>query len=764
MASFFAVSVPNVASAESACDAIVVDGANVLGNHQSVETAALKLNGIGADVRVRTLPNLGNFATVDDYMAATVKACPTWQGINNDRKSNLVVYVMTKEDRKLGVFYGDGWTNAFSKGGGEQRIWADFMVPRFKSGDYPGGFVAAIDETYRVFDSYLHPSQNAPSSQVVVQEKPTDYSGLWKVLGFGLAALVLIVLLLLGYFALRRRKEANERLKTMRQRALSARDATSRITDVVGDTAQVAVRLVKVDKYSKVGKDEALQLAELKSEVESEYETAVNGMASAASDSATADDHGLSEGEYEQLAERYEAALVHAQAAQEADQKIDELASDIESQLQQVPKGIASAQAELDQLTAKVQSLKEERIEVGDIDDFLVTAGAALEDAKAKSAELEALKHLQKANDSLKQAREADSILDQKRQQLKSGIPELQARITAVVATADDARKCFERITATYADPNWESVKGNGTEAEKRIHAATASLDTAIKLSDVSNQQWDNAIAALQEGNMLLDKAVSLLSSITKLEGHLKDAKEHAMQEADAVQADIARVTSYIATYDDDIREEHENAVREAQSQLDQAKQLLGESKPDYLHAVDQIGDAQAAIDHIYHDAVDEHEAAERLRQQAAAALQKAKAAISKAHEFIEDHDSDVGSSAESELRTARQRLANSNQKGDAAGILEVANSAIRSAEDAYQSAKSDFDSAESDRRRVREAEEARQRRARESSYSSSYSSSSSSSSFGGGSSGSWGSSFGGGGSSGSFGGGGGGGGSSGSW
>ena len=216
MASFFAVGVPNVASAESACDAIVVDGANVLGNHQSVDTAALKLNGIGADVRVRTLPNLGNFATVDDYVAATVKACPTWQGINNDRKSNLVVYVMTKEDRKLGVFYGDGWTNAFNKGGGEQRIWADFMVPRFKSGDFPGGFVAAIDETYRVFDSYLHPSQNAPSSQVVVQEKPTDYSGLWKVLGFGLAALVLIVMLLLGYFALRRRKEANERRKTMR--------------------------------------------------------------------------------------------------------------------------------------------------------------------------------------------------------------------------------------------------------------------------------------------------------------------------------------------------------------------------------------------------------------------------------------------------------------------------------------------------------------------------------------------------------------------
>lgn len=763
---FFVVAVPSATQAEQSCDAIVVDDAGVLSGGQDVQAAAEELNSIGADVRVRTLPSISGYATLDDLVDDTIKSCQSWQNPNGDRKSNLVVFAMSKDDRKLGIFYGDGWVNAFNDGGGEQRIWADFMVPKFKSGDFSGGFVAAIDETYRVFDNYLHPDLSPPAqpSTLVVPQEPTDYSGLWRVLGYTFGGLVLIALLVLGYFGLRQRKETNDRRRTARQRALTARDATTRITNVIGDDTKNAVRSAKVSKYSEVGKDEARQLADAESEFETEYAQAVNVMASAASDSATADDTNLSEGEYEQIAERYEEALMHAQAAQEMDQLINELTSDIEAQLRQVPSGIATAQAEFDQLAAKVNSLKEQQIKVDDIDNQLLQAEALLTEAKAKVEKLESVSLLQKANDMLTHAQTAEAELAKKRQQLDSGSSELRTRIANAKASTESARQCFDRVVAAYAAPNWESVKGNGTEAENRILAAEQALASAEELSDVSHQQWDEAISAMQEGNMLLDKAVSLLSSIIKLEGFLNDAKEHAKQEVAAVQSDIGRVTSYIDAHDDDIREVHEDAVRSAQALLDDAKQLLSENKPDYVQA-DKLADkAKADIDHIYSIAVDEHEAAERLRQQAAASLQKAKAAISKAQEFIEDHNSDVGSGAESTLRTAKQRLAGANQQDDAASILEAATHAIRSAEDAYQSAKRDFDDAEDDRRRAREAreaEEASRRRARESSYSSSYSSSSSS---GGGSSSSWGSSSFGGGSSGSFGGSRSGGGSSGSW
>lgn len=125
-----------------------------------------------------------------------------------------------------------------------------------------------------------------------------------------------------------------------------------------------------------------------------------------------------------------------------------------------------------------------------------------------------------------------------KRQQLDSGSSELRTRIANAKASTESARQCFDRVVAAYAAPNWESVKGNGTEAENRILAAEQALASAEELSDVSHQQWDEAISAMQEGNMLLDKAVSLLSSIIKLEGFLNDAKEHAKQEVAAVQSE----------------------------------------------------------------------------------------------------------------------------------------------------------------------------------------------------------------------------------
>lgn len=747
------------ATAAESCDQMVVDDARVFGDQQSqVVQAAQQLTNLGADVRVRTIPSLGGFATLDALFKNTQVNCPSWTGTGTNRKSNLLVFMMTLNDRKVGIFYGDRWVDAFNKTGGDQRVWQDFMVPAFRDGNYAKGFVDGMNESHRVLDLYIHPPANTGTG-TVVNKQPTDYSGLWKVLGIGLVLVFVVVVGVLVFLAIRRRREAEEDRKTMRQRALTARDAASDILQNIGSSDRKAVRSAKVSKYSQVGNEQAEVLSQAMSDVDSNYESATNGMAAAASASANADDGNLTTGEYEQMAVRYEDALEMARDAKKADDLINSTCADIDSKLQKVSQDILTVQSGLDQLKAALESLKNEGIKCDGIDDHVTAATAALSEAQANSTDLSALKHLEEAQSNLQAGQDAVSAIADHRQKLAEGLPALEKRADGVKQTLSTARDAFERISKTYAPSSWEAVKGNGTEAEKRIGSAEKCHADATEQSDMQHQAWDDALASLQEGNLLLDKAQGLLRSITELEGNLQAAKQQAPQEIDAAQADIDKAASYLHQYDADIKDSIERDLDKARKQLDQARQELAKDLPDYLVVMKLATDANSAADTVYAECVEEHEAAERLRRQAASTLSQAEATVSKAEEYIDDHQSDVGSSAEDDLSSAKQSLQQARNQRDPAKVLKSASNAVSQAESAYDRARSDFDDAEDERRRERE----RNNTIIVGSYSSSHTDYDSGSSWGS-SSGGFGGFGDGGGSSGSFGGGGDGGGSSGGW
>jgi uncharacterized membrane protein YgcG len=723
-----------------------------------VEAAAELLEEKGAIVRVRTRESVRPFETLDEWMAQTVEDCESWQAPDGVRKNNLLVFVISM-DRNQGIFYGDTWEPVWPNNA-ELRIQQEVMRPYFGESDFSGGFVAGMEQAARDIDAFRDPDRGGGPTTVTNKEA-ADYSGLWRVMLWALIFAVVAALIGFGWFVLNRRRKAESARKVARQEARNAKDAVTTITNRLGDPTAATVRQAQVNKYAITGDERADRLRQALEDVSSNLEQAQNEMATAASSIGQAEDDDLDVGVYELMTDRYTTALEYARAADEANTQIDEISDEIESAYRDANRNIAAAQTRLDGLNASVATLQAEGIHVDDIVAHTTATAQALDKASANVENLTVLQDIELVMDHLVLGEEALGLLNDRREQLARDIPALEVRIDAVSDTVDVSGQAFDHITAAFDDSNWEAVRGNGTEAQKRIGTAETLLSEARDQSGVDQQHWDEAIGSVQKANQALDKAEALLRSITELEKNLNTAASESRNNVTVVRQEIVTAQRYIEERDDDIRESLEDDLRAALDILDEAERLLADPKPNYLHVISLINEADQKGDLAYEQAVGEHEAAERLRRQAASKLSEAERAVSQADEYIDDHDSDVGNAAESYLRDAAGDLANARSSNDPSDVIAHADAAISRANDAYSRARSDFSNAEQERARERRRREEEEERRRRSSYSSS---SYGSGSFG--SSSSWGSFGGGGGGSSSVFGGGsrGGGGSSSGW
>ncbi len=326
-------------------------------------------------------------------------------------------------------------------------------------------------------------------------------------------------------------------------------------------------------------------------------------------------------------------------------------------------------------------------------------------------------------------------------------VTNLKARAIAVEKKIQDGRAQFDEIAASFAKSSWEAIRGNGTEAEKRLKQVVEQT-----LADVpSDDPWKD-IQAIDEANKWLDEAESFMRSVASLHENLQAAKRDAKKEMDEAATDIDKARAFVASHGGG----HDKELSQAGVVFEKAKtELTDGSPPDYLKVVNWFNEAERLADTVLAEVQAEVEAAERRKRLAATSLRNAKAALDTVREYIEDHDRDVGQHARGLMGMAQLDLGKAKATADLDQVIKYADSAQRSAETALREAKQDFEDAE-DRRRPKY-------RDRSDTYVfGSWGSSHHSSSDPGGSSSFGGSSFGGGGSSGFGGSSGGGGGSSG--
>lgn len=167
---------------------LVLDDAHVL-PVGSMQAAADKLIAQGAEPHFVTVPgkNVQNLDLTENNLEAACAA--TWQGVGGQRKSTLLVMMVAPESHKLGLYYGSAWHAALDDHW--NRIKTDAIAPRFRDGNWAGGFTAGAEQLAARLaaskDESLHPVAATTVNQAA------DYSGLWGDFKF-----MLIIILVLG--------------------------------------------------------------------------------------------------------------------------------------------------------------------------------------------------------------------------------------------------------------------------------------------------------------------------------------------------------------------------------------------------------------------------------------------------------------------------------------------------------------------------------------------------------------------------------------
>jgi uncharacterized membrane protein YgcG len=252
-----------------------------------------------------------------------------------------------------------------------------------------------------------------------------------------------------------------------------------------------------------------------------------------------------------------------------------------------------------------------------------------------------------------------------------------------------EAHAIFDRISSEYAEVCWVSIKGNGTEATNRCMLARECADRVP--NSLSAGDWAGVDEALTKGEKAIERARSMIHSITELAKSLDVARRDSAQDIASAEKDLREAIVYVTQYRQEIDDNLTDDLEKAIPLLDAAKAELGNHKPDYFQVIKLAKKAHENIDSIMASARTKKEAVDRERQKAAAALRDAKSRVSKAREYIDDHRSDVKKKAKTELEQAQEQLARAEATTDLATIIILAQESESLAKSSYNHAVDDF-------------------------------------------------------------------------
>ncbi|MEK7266287.1 MAG: TPM domain-containing protein, partial [Pseudomonadota bacterium] len=623
------------------CDTMVVDEAGRLGASgvATVEAAGNRLVNAGADVRVRVIPSASAVGNLDQYMARLQAECASWRAADGGRKNNLLVILLSM-DRQSGVFFGEQYRSALDDRTATIRTGS--MNPRFRDGDFAGGLAAGLDASGRFIAAAAAPPVNT-TTPVIVQtqpSQPTDLTGLWSVLMWGLGLIALGALAYLVVVLSR----ARAKRRAAQQKAQAVRSSCSnRITELDDPISLVGARLNRAAQA--VSEEDAAPLKASLEALKGEANRATAQYGDLQQSANNPDRGGLSADEYDAMAAAFQSVLDKLDKVREGREKLEKDIAGLQSLIDAARPLIDALDKDVDAAAVAVVQVQELGYKTEAVEAVLTEAVKAQEEAGTAMAakRFGAVKTIcdrgsKKAKDASSQA----SGLPARKNALDQGVTALKSRISQVAQVIKDTRPVFEAIASEFVEGSWAHVKGNGTEAENRIDAATnASVETAV-LAAMDRQEWQKAEDTLGQAKAWLDEAESFMRSIVSLKGNLEQAKRDALPEIDAAQADIDKATAYEREHDDDIRDSIKGDIAEARRVLAGAREELAKEKPDYFFVVEQAKLANASADKILDQSQNEHEAAERKRKRAVSSVRDATAAISRAKEYIEDHSSDV--------------------------------------------------------------------------------------------------------------------------
>lgn len=659
---------PVAVLAQSSDQLTIIDDAAIFGNTiNKVEAAVIELESMGADVRIRTILTYGSTGNLDLYEAQLELENPSWLGQGGERKNNLIVIIIALEERETGLYYGSYWGDLFES---EWLNVLDTMGMFFADGDYAAGVIAGLEEI-----------------QYLIKDKSSSNSWIIPLVILFLLASAVGVLFVNTY------TKSRKKLAAIRQKALiSKQGAALGINELI---EKMQMLEIKVDVISqKITKDECASLFEGTQKAKNLVDRSSVNYSELAHSAGDPENRKLGEAELTVIEIQYGKILDKLRQAREEINTVESQISEIQGAVKAFPAKAEGVNISIEQVLEKLEELKNSGYKTDYITDLIEGSRSTLKHAQDIAAMKQFIAAMEFADEAASQVNKiilAIVELPQKKQQAEKAIPTLTERIKHVKDVVDDGRKVFDRLFLNYAESAWESIQGNGTEAENRIDWATEALNEARLTAVAKQQDWLKAMDMVNKGNNWLDEAESMMQSVSELETNLIEAQKAFPYEIDDAEADIEKAWDYIDKYDEDIRESLEDDLREAEKNIELARHELKQDKPDFFKVCGLAREANESADKILIQARNEHEAAERLRAKAVSAKRDAAAKISIAKEYIQDHNTAVKTQSKRYLTDAEDSLRLFDSVTDTKMKITLATKAEEAADKAYKLAQKNF-------------------------------------------------------------------------
>lgn len=146
----------------------------------------------GAEIAVLTVPTTEG----EDIFDYAMRVAESWKP-GEKGKDNGVVFVVASEDRRMYILVGYGLEGVLPDGK-VGAIEDEYVIPRFKAGDYGGGIEAGVRALVEVIapgtaPDALTPTRSAPDNYSSSSSRPP---GLWDLIKLGVIGVVFLYLLI----------------------------------------------------------------------------------------------------------------------------------------------------------------------------------------------------------------------------------------------------------------------------------------------------------------------------------------------------------------------------------------------------------------------------------------------------------------------------------------------------------------------------------------------------------------------------------------
>ena len=219
-----------------------------------------------------------------------------------------------------------------------------------------------------------------------------------------------------------------------------------------------------------------------------------------------------------------------------------------------------------------------------------------------------------------------------------------------------------------FAPGNWDAVRGNRTEAEKRIEFAQT--DVAEGQAALAAGDLQRAVVAVRGSTQAVTEAAALMDAIDRAARDLAAARDQIPVEIREAETDIASARTAMAGRG---IPDAPSRIAQAETTLAEARRLAGASPQDVLGALERANAAEAIADELLAGIRAADEARARQAAMVEGAIASAQARVELASSYVGTRRHGVGDTARVRAAEAERHLetARSLRERDPAGLRQ---------------------------------------------------------------------------------------------